>query len=220
MYSYSKMKTRLYTLIILLLIIPCSHAVEKIVVNGLFTNKAVVTIDGKQRILKIGEASPEGVKLISSNSREAVIEVDGEQKTYQLGTHIGTDYKEPPETTTVTVVPDRSGSYFVNGSINDFQVRFLVDTGATLIFINAPTAKRIGLNYKLDGREGLAETASGTTKIYSLTLKKVKVGNIELRDVAAAVSDNEYPLDILLGTSFLNRINSSREGRILKLEQK
>ena len=217
---YSEKQTRIITLVILFLIIPCSHAVEKIVVNGLFKNKAVVTIDGKQRILKAGVASPEGVKLISSNSREAVIEVDGEQKTYQLGTHIGSNYKDSPESTIVTVVPDRTGSYFVNGSINDFQVRFLVDTGATLIFMNAPTAKRIGLNYKLEGVEGLAETASGTTKIYSLTLKKVKVGNIELRDVAAAVSDGEYPLDILLGTSFLNRINSSREGRILKLEQK
>ena len=215
------MQSRLNTLIILLLIIPCSHAVEKIVVNGLFTNKAVVTIDGKQRILKIGEASPEGVKLISSNSREAVIEVDGEQKTYQLGTHIGTKFKDSPESTIVTVVPDRTGSYYVNGSINDFQVRFLVDTGATLIYMNAPTAKRIGLNYKLEGREGMAETASGAAKIYSLTLKKVKVGDIELHDVAAAVSDDdEYPVDILLGTSFLNRINSSRDGRIMKLEQK
>lgn len=217
---YSEMQTRIITLTILFLIIPCSYAVEKIVVNGLFKNKAVVTIDGKQRILKVGEASPEGVRLISSNSREAVIEVDGEQNTYQLGTHIGSNYKEPPASTTVTVIPDQTGSYFVNGSINDFQVRFLVDTGATLIFMNAPTAKRIGLNYKLEGVEGLAETASGTTSIYSLTLKKVKVGNIELRDVAAAVSDDEYPLNILLGASFLNRINSSRDGRIMVLEQK
>lgn len=214
------MQIRIITLIILFLIIPCSHAVEKIVVNGLFKNKAVVTIDGKQRILKVGEASPEGVKLISSNSREAVIEVDGEQKIYLLDTYIGGNFKKPPEATSVTVVPDATGSYYVNGSINDFQVRFLVDTGATLIFMNASTAKRIGINYRLDGQEGTAETASGLTKIYLLNLKKVKVGNIQLRDVAAAVSDNNYPIDILLGTSFLNRIDSRREGRILKLEQK
>jgi len=63
-------------------------AVDKITVSGLFNDKAVVTIDGKQRLLKVGKPSPEGVLLISANAKEAVIEVDGEQKTYTLGQHI------------------------------------------------------------------------------------------------------------------------------------
>ncbi len=48
-------------------------AVEKISVKGLFNNKAIVVIDGKQRLLRAGETSPEGVKLISANSKEAVL---------------------------------------------------------------------------------------------------------------------------------------------------
>jgi aspartyl protease family protein len=214
------MTKKILALLFLVLIAPYCLAVDKIVINGLFKNKAVVTIDGKQRVLNIGKTSPEGVKLISANSKEAVIEVDGEQKTYELGSHIGGSFKKAPEGVTVTITPDARGSYYVNGSINDFQVRFLVDTGATLIFMNKNMAKRIGLNYRLEGQEGSATTASGVTKMYVMNLKKVKVGDIELRDVVGAVSDGDFPDDILLGTSFLNKIDSHKEGRILKLEKK
>jgi len=213
------MLKRILTLILLVSITPYCLAVEKIIVNGLFKNKAIVTIDGKQRILNIGKTSPEGVKLISANSKEAVLEIDGEQKIYKLGSHIGGAFKKAPEGVTVTITPDARGSYYVNGSINDFQVRFLVDTGATLIFMNKHVAKRIGLNYRLEGQEGTATTASGLTKMYVMNLKKVKVGNIELRDIVGAVSDGDFPNDILLGTSFLNKIDSHKEGRILKLEK-
>ena len=54
-----------------------ARAVESIRVVGLFKDKAVVQIDGTQRMLSTGQTSPEGVKLISANAREAVMEVDG-----------------------------------------------------------------------------------------------------------------------------------------------
>ena len=54
-----------------------AYAVGKIKVVGLFKDKAIVTIDGKQRVLSKGKTSPEGILLISANSREAVIEIDG-----------------------------------------------------------------------------------------------------------------------------------------------
>jgi len=103
---------------------------------------------------------------------------------------------------------------------NDFQVNFLVDTGATLISMNKHHAKRIGLNYKIEGEEGLTSTAAGFAKVYRVKLKKVKVGNIELKDVDASVHDGDFPDIILLGNSFLNRLYMSREGRLMKLEKK
>ncbi len=213
------MKKNLLT-ILLLVISTCSYAVDKVTVVGLFKDKAILTIDGKQRLLATGKTSPEGVKLISANSREAVIEINGEQKTYQLGSHITNTFKEPTGGTTVSIAPDAGGMYLVNGSINDFQVNFLVDTGATLISMNKHHAKRIGLNYKIEGEEGLTSTAAGFAKVYRVKLKKVKVGNIELKDVDASVHDGDFPDIILLGNSFLNRLYMSREGRLMKLEKK
>lgn len=204
---------------LLLLCSPACLAVEKITVVGLFTDKAVVKIDGKQHVLSVGESSPEGVKLISANSREAVMEVNGKQDTYTLGTHISTNYAEPEAGKTVTIAPDAMGMYEVNGSINGFQVKFVVDTGATLIAMNKHEAERIGINYKLEGVESLTETASGYEKNYLVKLDEVRVGDIKLTNVTASVHDSDFPSVILLGNSFLNRVNMSREGALLLLEK-
>ncbi|HKK16163.1 MAG TPA: retropepsin-like aspartic protease, partial [Gammaproteobacteria bacterium] len=98
-------------------------------------------------------------------------------------------------------------------------VRFVVDTGATLIAMNKHEAKRIGINYKLDGVESFTETASGYTKNYLVKLDEVRVGDIKLTEVTAAVHDGDFPSVILLGNSFLNRLNMTREGALLQLEK-
>jgi aspartyl protease family protein len=207
------------SLMLLLFSMPCM-AVEKITVIGLFKDKAIVNIDGKQHVLTAGKTSPEGVKLISSNSREAVLEINGKKDTYTLGTHISSEFTPPSPGTTVTIAPDSSGMYEVNGSINGFQVKFVVDTGATLISMNKHNANRIGLNYKLEGQESVAQTASGYSKIYLVNLKEVLVGDIKLQNIQGAVHDDDFPKVILLGNSFLNRVNLSRDGSLLQLEHK
>lgn len=213
--------TRVVSVLLLSIVtLPCM-AIDKITVVGLFTDKAVIEIDGKQRLLKTGESSPEGVKLISANSREAVLEIDGKQDTYKLGSHISlsTSFSAPREGTTVTIAPDATGMYEVDGSINGFQVRFVVDTGATLISMNSEHAKRIGINYKMDGVESTTETASGYAKSYLVRLDKVRVGDIELHDVPGSVQEGDFPTVILLGNSFLSKVNLSRDGRILQLKK-
>ncbi len=74
---------------LMLLVSFSAIAVEKIVINGLFKDKAIVTIDGKQRVLKKGKVSPEGALLIGANSKQAIIEIEGNQEVYTLGTHLG-----------------------------------------------------------------------------------------------------------------------------------
>jgi aspartyl protease family protein len=198
---------------------PCSMAIGKITISGLFKDKAVVIIDGTQRILTIGKPSPEGVKLISANSQETVLEIDGIQKTYTLGTEISSSFPGPPPGETVTIAPDGDNMYLVDGSINGFQVNFVVDTGATYVAMNKHAAKRIGLDYKIQGTKSTTETASGYTNIYLVKLNEVKVGDIALHDVVAAVHDDDFPSVILLGNSFLARVNMAREGMLLQIRK-
>ena len=195
-------------------------AVEKIVVLGLFRDRAIVSIDGTQRVLAVGQTSPEGVLLVSADSSEAVLELDGRRESYTLGSHILSEFSAPPPGTTVMIAPDDQGMYRVNGSINGFQVGFVVDTGATLVAMNRAEAVRIGIDYRMDGRESQAATASGIEPIFLVKLDSVRVGDIELQDVAAAVHDGEFPLVILLGNSFLNRVDLQREGRLLEIREK
>lgn len=219
MYKCTKL-LRYFPLAFLLFTLSMSTlAADKITVSGLFKNKAIININGKQRLLTVGQTSPEGIILISANIREAVIEIDGNRTTYQLGGHISSQFKSPESGTIVHIAPDNGGMYRVNGSINGFQVKFLVDTGATLIAMNKHHAKRIGINYKFKGDTGFAQTASGISKIYLVDLKTVMVGGIKLHDIKASVHDDDFPKIILLGNSFLSRVKMNRDGQMLKLEE-
>lgn len=205
---------------LILLVFVCGHslAVDKIKIVGLFKDKAVIIIDGKQHVLRKNTTSPEGVTLISANSNEAILEVDGERKNYTLGNQVSIKFSETEPGRTVSIAPTNE-LYLVNGSINDFQVQFLVDTGASSVAMNRQTAKRLGLNFRMDGQEGLSETASGYSKIYVVNLEKVTVGDIVLEDVEGVVHDSEFPRIILLGNSFLSKVHLRREGQLLLLEQ-
>ncbi|MFO1435462.1 MAG: TIGR02281 family clan AA aspartic protease [Gammaproteobacteria bacterium] len=188
---------------------------------GLFQGQAIVDFDGKQLVLKAGGPAKHGIKLISTSQSEAVPEIDGTQSTYRLGTAIGSNHLQSGASgKTVQVAPDGGGMYFISGTINGYAVNFLVDTGASMVAMNKHTARRLGINYRLDGREGVTETASGMAKAYYLKLAKVTVGDISLADVDGAVIDGEQPSEVLLGGSFLGRLDMKREGRLLILQKK
>lgn len=196
------------------------HSAEKITVVGLFRNKALVDIDGKQRLLSAGKMSPEGILLISANSKLAVIEINGIQHEFTLHDGITNNYTPPTGQGTVTIIPDEAGMYWTSGSVNDKQVRFIVDTGASLISMNKHEAERLGINYKDSEQKALTNTASGIEEVFIVNLRKVKMGDIELYNIRAAVHDNEFPSVMLLGNSFLSQIDMKREGRLLQFNKK
>ena len=194
-------------------------AAPKITVVGLFKDTAIVVIDGNRRTLRSGDTSPEGVTLVSANSDEAILEVDGEQIRYGLGGTIGGRYTQPAQTT-VRIWPTPNSMYLVTGSINGYPVDFVVDTGATLVSMSAREARRLGIDYRVVGRPGRSTTASGVETIYVVNLDKVRVGDIELRNVRGAVHDGDFPPSTLLGMSFLGRLEMRQDGQVLELRTK
>ena len=116
--------------------------------------------------------------------------------------------------------PDAYGMYNTIGNINSYPVTFLVDTGATLIAMNKNEARRLGLDYLVIGTPSQASTASGIVNTYHIKLEKVRVGDITLTDVDATVVDGDFPIDVLLGNSFLNRLDMRRDGKMLELMKK
>jgi len=199
--------------------LPAAGGGPKITVLGLFKDKAVVVIDGHQRLLRDGQRSPEGVTLISANSTEAIIEYAGRRATYRLGQDIGSTFSSP-QRSAVRIWPDRSGTYSIVGSINRYPVDFVVDTGATFVSLNRREAQRLGIDYQVDGTPGRSATAAGYSRIFLVMLNRVKVGEIELRNVRAAIHDSDFPKQVLLGMSFLARVDMRRAGQALELRRK
>lgn len=202
---------------VLLLMTPFAYAVD-IVVKGLFSNQAVVTIDGKQRILKPGKPSPEGVKLISSDSRGAIIEVDGKSQRFELGQHIGRGFK--PDAQPEVTIYRTNNMFTAVGSINDFPVTFLVDTGASQVAMGRAHAAKFGINYLLTGDETGVSTASGMKRAWRVKINKVRVGDITLHNVDGMVVDGPGPGGVLLGMSFIGQLEMSNDGQAMRLKKK
>lgn len=223
--DFSKMNSKAFLGILLASLLPFTPISTKSAedwgrVVGLFRDQAIVEVDGRQIILKAGGPAKRGIRLLSTDGQEAVFEIDGVKTPYRVGTQIGSNrLTRPAGGKVVQIAPDTGGMYFVSGAINGYAVRFLVDTGATLVAMNKHTAKRLGINYMLEGEEGLSQTASGYAKTYLVKLRRVTVGEITLTDVDGAVIDGDQPVEVLLGNSYLGRLNMQREGRLLMLKK-
>ncbi len=191
-----------------------------VLVLALFKDMVILKVDNARHKLRVGETSPEGIKLISSNSDEAILEIDGVQQSYTLGSHQSARSFERKRTTSEARVWANRGMYQTTGLINGQPVSFLVDTGASDIAMNTAHAKQLGINYRYIGRRSAARTASGVVSTWRIKLKSVKVGDIELHNIDAAVIEGQGPTTILLGMSFLKHVKMQREGNLLQLQQK
>mgnify|MGYP001566123485 FL=1 len=98
-------------------------------------------------------------------------------------------------------------------------MRFLVDTGATLVSLAASEAKRLGINY-LQGVRGRIQTANGVATAYRVKLDTVRIGDITINNVDAVVGENDAMGVSLLGMSFLNRMEMKRDGQSMTLTRR
>ena len=200
-------------------LLAADNPTSQIEVMALFKDKAMVSIDNEEHLLKVGESAIAGVKLVKATSKYAILEINGKQSEYSLGNRVQASYSET-ERKKVNIYRNSSGMFKTVGSINGYTVDFLVDTGASVVALNSALAKRLGIQYKLHGKETVVATASGKELAYSIDLDKVKVGEIMLRNIDAVVIEGNDPSTPLLGMSYLGRLNINNEGQLMSLEEK
>lgn len=188
-----------------------------VVAKALFKGKALLQIDGRAELMRDGEISKEGVHLLEATSELARIEIAGITREVRLDQRIGGNLPSAPARPIVRLLPGEHGHYFADGQINGHLVRFLVDTGASTVAINKPTARSLGLQYTVVGQPGHVETASGIAKAYEVMFNEVKVHAITMRNVVGMVVDGDQPRYPLLGQSFLNRLDIHRSGTVMEL---
>lgn len=186
-------------------------------VIGLFKHTAIVNIDGQQRLLKIGDESPEGVSLVDSNAEEATLAYRGRMQTLALSRQINTQFTAI-EKKQFAVRRDLYGHYKTDGYINGKKVHMLLDTGASFMAMNSSHAQRLGINYVKTGQRHQVATASGLVDAFSVVLDKVEVGGIEVRNVRGSVVEGAFPRDILLGMTYLNHVDMRETAGIMHLE--
>jgi len=202
-------RSRFFATQLLLLVVTGAWAVagnaQQVELQGVLGSKAILNIDGKRQVLAPGQASPEGVVLRSVDPGSAVVEVGGDTQRIELGSRVTRGYTQR-DSSVARIYSDSRGMYVAIGSINGFPMRMLLDTGATYVGLDALTARRMGLNYRLRGTPTMVSTANGTVRAYEVVLDSVGVGEISIPNVKAFVVDGAG-LDVpLLGMSFLRRL--------------
>jgi len=195
-----------------------AYSATAIEVRRLFKDGAVLLIDGNLRMMKAGQSSPEGVRLISADTQKALIEVDGQRQSVGLSKKISSSFQAPQKKTTA-VHRDGNNQYLLTGAINGINTKMLVDTGANAVAMSSVTAQGLGIDFRQEKNKGRARTASGTVTSYQVLLDSVSVGEITLRNVKAFVNEGKFPHVVLLGMSFLRHVEMRDSNGVLYLEQ-
>ena len=211
---------RIPWLLLVLLVFCLPAQARDVVVLGVFPDRAMIQVDGTRQVLRAGESTDDGVRLVSTDSRAGyvVLEIAGQNRKVMLGGRVGGNF-QARQSARAQIFSDSRGAYTTTGSITGRTITFLVDTGATTIAMNSFEAQRLGIDYTR-GQLTQVGTASGTAFAYEVSLDRVRVGDIEQRNVRAMVLPGDSPRLALLGMTFLGRLEMRNEGQALILEQK
>jgi aspartyl protease family protein len=114
----------------------------------------------------------------------------------------------------VTLAQNHQGHYVATGQINEKDVTFLLDTGATQISIPEQVAQRLHLKrgYPLQ-----VTTANGMITVFSTRLESVRLGAISLNNLNAHINPHMDGDDILLGMSFMRNLEIIQRNQQLSL---
>ena len=196
---------------------PC--LATEVALAGLLGSRAVVLVvdGGSPRTLALGQRSPEGVRLVAIEGDLAIVEFDGIRKSLRLGEQV-VSRAVADSGAVMQIEADGRGHFLANGRVNGGAVRFLVDTGASLVSLGRSDARRLGIDLSR-ATVGRTQTASGVAKVWLVRLDSVQIGEWSINNVDAAVLENDMPL-ALLGMSVLNRMEMTREGSRLVLKKR
>ncbi|MBJ2159899.1 retropepsin-like aspartic protease family protein [Variovorax sp. IB41] len=197
-----------------------AHAASSVMLTGTIGSRAILIVNGAPpKTVAVGE-SFQGVKLVSLQAEQAVVELEGKRVNLRMDTpvSIGGNGGGSGGGSRIVLPADSRGHYMTQGTINGRTVTFMLDTGATSIALSAADAQRIGLDYSKAQRVQMS-TANGVTVGYKLRLQSVRVGDVEVYDIDAIVSPEPMPF-VLLGNSFINRFSMRRDADQMVLEKR
>ena len=103
----------------------------------------------------------------------------------------------------VRAQPD--GHFFVDARVDGQEVRFLVDTGASVVALSPADANRIGLDRARLNFSRRLQTAGGIVRAAPVRIRMLELGDIRLTNVRAVVNEEFMPHS-LLGVSALDRL--------------
>jgi aspartyl protease family protein len=113
----------------------------------------------------------------------------------------------------IAIPAARDGHFYLDGAVNGVPIRFMVDTGATYVSIDAAFARRAGLP---EGVRGYFNTANGSVEGRLVRDQVVQAQGFEVGGLTVAVMP-AASTEGLLGQNFLRQFEVSQSSGTLKL---
>jgi aspartyl protease family protein len=108
---------------------------------------------------------------------------------------------------TVTLPAGDYGHFRAEAEINGRDIDVMVDTGASLVALTYDDARRAGIFVTPSNFTHTAQTANGIARVAPVTIPRISIGDITVRNVPAVVSERGASERTLLGMSFLGRLS-------------
>lgn len=199
-----------------LLLAAAPLAAQEVGLAGILGSKAMLIINGgSPRAATVGQTL-DGVRLLAVQDEQVIVEIGGRKRALRVGQHaVGSSGEGGGK---IVLTADSRGHFETVGTVNGTSVRFLVDTGATMISLGASDARRIGLDFN-SGQRGISQTANGQVQVSRVKLDTVRIGEVTLHGIEATIHQNDMPI-ALLGMSFLNRMEMLRDGPTMTLKKR
>jgi aspartyl protease family protein len=199
-----------HSIALLALLASQAAAAADVVLVGTFGNKAaVLSVDaGPPRTVRVGQ-SHGGVTVIEVGKERATVEIDGKRRVLAQGQTYSSGGPVADARQSVTLLAGAGGHILTEGQVNGMAVRFVVDTGATMVSLPVSDAIRLRIDYR-KGQAGSVLTAAGPAPAYRVKLDTVRIGAIELNNVDGVVIESGLAI-ALLGMSFLSRVDMRQE---------
>jgi len=189
--------------------------------SGMLGGKALVIVDGSAPKSVAAGESYKGVKVVSTQGDQAVVEIAGKKTTLRVGdapANVGGGGGTDSAATKVVLTASSNGHFFTQGQINGRAAQLVVDTGASVVSMSTADAQRMGINYE-NGQRVQMSTANGVIPAWRIKLNTVRVGDVQMYDIDAVVSSGSMPY-VLLGNSFLSRFQMTRTNDQMVLEKR
>ena len=119
---------------------------------------------------------------------------------------IQTQTTRPIQSASVVSIPkSRDGHFWTDAQVNRGYVKFLIDTGASVIALTPEDAQIAGIKLQDLNYNGTVSTAGGEIPAAYIKLEHVSVGHIALRNISAVVIKDGLAHS-LLGMSYLGEL--------------
>lgn len=106
---------------------------------------------------------------------------------------------------TASLRKEGDGHYWATAIVNDTPVKFLVDTGASLVALSKRDARRLGIDIDNLLKNAEVRTAAGRVKAATTTIDEIVIDGVTVKNVSAVIIEDGLEHS-LLGMSFLNRL--------------